>query len=150
MRNRYQFFICVRNWYQFFDSRERVARVFHRCDEYIPILHTPEINDIRNLSTNVRSQNVLKLTMRKFQIWQILRIGTNYSYCCEVFEMRNIRFNIGQIKADNKHPLCLKEKHYPDSKVLVLKEYLSLLKLSRQLLPLEVKGHLSSTSKYMF
>ena len=64
--------------------------------------------------------------------------------------MRNIRFNIGQIKADNKHPLCLKEKHYPDSKVIVLKEYLSLLKLSRQLLPLEVKGHLSSTSKYMF
>ena len=70
--------------------------------------------------------------------------------------MRNLRFTIGlalyycKIKAV-KHPLCLKETHYLDPKAIVLKEYLSLLKHSRQLLPLEVKGNLSSTSKmYMF
>ena len=74
-------------------TREKVAPVLHRCDEYLPILHTSEIINMRNLSTNFRPQNLSKLTIRKFHIWQMWRIGTNSSYGCEIYEMRNLRFN---------------------------------------------------------
>ena len=67
----------------------------HRCDEYLPIFHTSEIINMRNLSTNFRPQNLSKLTIRKFHIWQIWRIGTNSSYRYEIYEMRNLRFNRG-------------------------------------------------------
>ena len=73
--------------------REKVAPVLHRRDEYLPILHTSEIINMRNLSTNFRPQNLLKLTVRKFDIWQMWRIGTNSSYGCEIYEMKNLRFN---------------------------------------------------------
>ena len=75
-------------------TRKKVAPVLHRCDEYLPILHTSEIINMRNLSTNFRPQNLSKLTIRKFHIWQMWRISTNSSYGCEIYEMRNLRFNI--------------------------------------------------------
>ena len=31
--------------------------------------------------------------IRKLHIWQMLHIGTNSSYGCEIYEMRNLRFN---------------------------------------------------------
>ena len=73
--------------------RGKVAPVLHRCDEYIPVLHTSEIINMRNLGINFRPQNLSKLTIRKFHIWQMRRIGTNSSYGCEIYEMRNLRFN---------------------------------------------------------
>ena len=80
-----EFFTCVRNWYQFFTPEKKVAPVLHRCNEYLPILHTSEIINMRNLS---------KLTIRKFHIWQMWRFGTNSSCGCEIYEMRNLRFNL--------------------------------------------------------
>ena len=52
-------------------TQKNVAPVLHRCDEYLPILQTSEIINMRNLSTNFRSQNLSKLTIRKFHIWQM-------------------------------------------------------------------------------
>ena len=74
-------------------TREKVAPVLHRCDEYLPILHTSEMINMRNLSTNFRPQNLSKLAIRKFHIWQMWCICTNSSYGCEIYEMRNLRFN---------------------------------------------------------
>ena len=70
-------------------TREKVAPVLHKYDKFLPILHTSEITNMRNLSTNFRPQNLSKLTIRKFHIWQMWRIGTNSSYGCEIYEMRN-------------------------------------------------------------
>ena len=69
-------------------TREKVAQVLHRCEEYLPILHTSEIIKIRILSTNFGPQNLSKLTIRKFYIWQMSRIGNNSSYGCEICEMK--------------------------------------------------------------
>ena len=66
--------------------RTQVAPVLHRCDEYLPILHTSEIINMGNLSTNFRPQNLSKLTIRKFHIWQMWRFDTNPSYGCEIYE----------------------------------------------------------------
>ena len=78
--------------------REKVAPSLHMFDEYLPILHTSEIINMRNLSTNFRPQNLSKLTIGKFYIWQMWRIGTSSSYGCEIYEMRNLRFNIALLQ----------------------------------------------------
>ena len=104
----------MKNWYQFFtDVCEILVPILHvseillpvlhtceelvpihlMCEESVPILHTSEIINLWNLSTDFRPQNLSILTIRKSHILQIWCICTSSSNECEICEVWNLRFN---------------------------------------------------------
>ena len=64
-------------------TREKVAQVLHRYEEYLSMLHMSEIIKMIILSTHFRPRNLSKLT-----IWQNGGISNNSPYGCEIYEMK--------------------------------------------------------------
>ena len=129
----YQFFSCVKNWYmnqfftcninlynsswhirgigtnffymyQFFTPRNfEVASVYHSCVEYIKILHTSVMINLRNLSTNFRRPSIyrnwpyVKFTFGNFDELMGLLHFTGH-YC-------NLRFVYARTYLEANQPL---------------------------------------------
>ena len=86
------------------------------CEESVPILHTSEIINLWNLSTDFRPQNLSILTIRKSHILQMWCIGTSSSYGCEIYEVWNLRFNKHMVCSNimahlDEHKLLLEKQH---------------------------------------
>ena len=92
----YRLFTRVRIWYRFFIFVEIWNRFFTSEKNRYSYSHVKKYKIIWNLSTNFTSQNLSKLTIRKFHICQKWRIGANSSHVmkllkCEIYEVWNLR-----------------------------------------------------------